>query len=82
MILSRGTGWKPLYANTETGIEEKPVLRNVADSDGTGKIDRTTTVKVQEDDTGRSHGVFADARSKHTISRFKWHMDECICNLF
>jgi hypothetical protein len=71
MILSRGTGWKALYARLETGKEENPDLRNVPDSVGTGMTERTTIVKMQEIYAGRRHGVFADARSKHTISRFK-----------
>jgi hypothetical protein len=54
----------------------------VADSDGTGMSERTTTVKVQEVYAGRRHGVFADARSKHTISRYKIELDASICKLF
>jgi hypothetical protein len=51
-------------------------------ADGTGMTERTTTVMMQEDDAGRRHGVFADARSKHTISRFKIELDASICKLF
>jgi hypothetical protein len=54
----------------------------VADSDGTGMTERTTTVKVQEEYVYWSHGVFADARSKHTISRIKYGLDAGICKLF
>jgi hypothetical protein len=82
MSHSRGTGWRPLYAKLEDGIGEEPDLRNVADSEGTGMTERTTTVKVQEVYAGRRYGVFADARSKHTISRFKSESDASICNLF
>jgi hypothetical protein len=78
----RGTGWKALYAKSETGKGKKPDLRNVPDSDGTGMTERTTIVKMQEIYAGSRHGVFADARSKHTISRYKDDLDTSICNLF
>ena len=78
----RGTGWKALYAKSKTGKEENPDLRNVLDSDGTGMTERTTIVKMQEIYVGTRHGVFADARSKHTISRYKIELDDSICNLF
>jgi hypothetical protein len=70
MTLSRGTGWKALYAKLGTGMREEPDLRNVPDNVGTGMTERTTTVKVQEVFAGRSHGVFADEGIYNFLSSF------------